>query len=163
MVALGEHRLAALVRYFVELRPASHDSHMVTARSLIRLDDERCRVQKRGQRSRFRCDECGGRWHSGRLQDSDRDDLVMQRRGNGIRVDDGGAHFMQRSGQTEGETARLSQHVEIVLDPERREVDEALHRMDHVDVDIRLLERLHDRRHIAPAVPRIARQQESDA
>src|SRR5205807_7876632 len=77
MVALGEHRLAALVRYFFELRPASDDSHMVTARSLIRLDDERRFVQKRSQSSRFRGDESGRRGHSGRLQDSDRDDLVM--------------------------------------------------------------------------------------
>src|SRR5207247_1180318 len=47
VVALGENRFAMLMRYIGELGGALNDTHMVAAGSLVRLDDERSRVEQR--------------------------------------------------------------------------------------------------------------------
>src|SRR5439155_7301958 len=94
VVALGEHGRVAVVRHLRQLGRAADDPDAVAPSSLMRLQNERSRVQQRSQLLGVRRHVGDGYWDARRLQNSEGDDLVVQRRGDRIRIHHGGAQLM---------------------------------------------------------------------
>ena len=76
MVSLREHRLAAVVGRRCEITGGPDDVDVVTAGTLVRLDDKRSGLQERRQPIRLRRDVRRRRRHPRGLQHAEGDDLV---------------------------------------------------------------------------------------
>ncbi len=141
-----EHRLALVDGHRGQLDGGADDVNVVPSRSQVGFDDQRALLEMRQQFVGVGGDVRGGDGNPTRLEDAAGDDLVVQRSGGGVRVQNRGAQLVQRPGEAEREPAELPQHIEIVFHSEGREVDGAARRMHDVHHGAHLHERLcHER------------------
>src|SRR5207249_10351929 len=74
-----------------------------------------------------------------------------------------GAQLMECTGQAEREPARMTQHIEVMLDTDFRQLGHSIHWVDNVDKCARFPERPHNVGHKASTLLRVMRQQESNS
>src|SRR5207247_2243203 len=127
VIALCEDggRLVRGARLGEQLGLVPDDAHTQPACAVVWLDDERSLIQQRRQQIGLRNDVRGGHRGPRSPQNARGNHLVADRDRHGIWIHHGGALRMQDSRQTHRDPGDLLQHVQVVLHPYRREVDEA--------------------------------------
>src|SRR6267378_3129474 len=137
VIALREDGLASLAGEAPEVGWIAHDAHMMSAGAVVRLDDQRPRLEQGSEIGGLGTCVCGGDGHTGALQHARGHNLVVDRRRRRVPVHDCGAQLVERTRETQGKPAQFPQHVQVVPHAERRQVERAGERMHDLDLGIK--------------------------